>query len=74
VSHPKHDYRVPVSDDNKRRLNEIGALIKERLPEGWGFGLLMFTYGEGGTMTWISSAQREDMLKAMQEFIQKQGS
>lgn len=68
------DYRVPVPDDVRAKLNEIGQILKRVMPEGWGFTLLMFTYGEGGTMTYLSSADREDMLKALQEFMRAQGS
>jgi predicted hydrocarbon binding protein len=68
------DYRVPVSDEIKDTLRDMGRTIGKALPKGWGFTLLIYTFGEGGTMTYISNAQREDMLKAMQEFLQKQGA
>lgn len=68
------DYRVPVPDDVTRIMRDLGRLLAKQMPPGWGFGLLMFTLGEGGTMTWISNANREDMLKAMQEFLKAQGS
>jgi len=68
------DYRVPVPDDIKEKLNDLGRLLKRQMPEGWGFALLMFTYGEQGSMAYLSSAPREDMLKAMQEFMKVQGS
>lgn len=71
---PGHDYREPVPPEIVRNNQEIGRLIASQMPPGWGFALLVFTFGDGGTMTYISNAQREDMLKAMQEFMQKQGS
>lgn len=36
--------------------------------ERWGFGLFIFSF-EGPEFTWISNAQRADMVKTMQEFI-----
>lgn len=33
--------------------------------------MLLFDFGEGGNLTWISNAQREDMLKALHELIGK---
>jgi hypothetical protein len=36
--------------------------------EKWGFALMIFSF-EGPEFTWISNAQRADMVKAMQEFI-----
>ena len=52
-------------------LKEMGQSLKAKMPEGWGFNLLIFSYGEGGSMFYLSSAQRKDMINAMQEFIAK---
>lgn len=38
--------------------------------EKWGFALMIFSF-EGPEFTWISNAQRADMVKALQEFIQR---
>lgn len=52
-------------------LKEVADFTKQRLPLGMGFTLLMFDFGEGGNMFYISNGQREDVLKSMQEFIDK---
>ena len=62
-------YEVPVPDEVKELLNSIGNIIGPQLPKGWGFTLLIFTFGEGGTMTYISNAERESMIEAMNEFM-----
>lgn len=54
-------------------LRNIGRRIKEEMPKGYGFTLLIYSYGENGNMFYLSSAERGDMIKAMQEFIAKQG-
>lgn len=36
--------------------------------ERWGFALMLFSF-DGPEFTWISNAQRADMVKTMQEFI-----
>lgn len=51
-----------------RRLADV---ISEALHAGTGFALLIFDFGEGGNLSYISNAQREDMLRAMREFIDK---
>lgn len=52
-------------------LKNIGRMVKkEMLPEGYGFTLLVFPFGEGGGMFYMSSAQRDTMIKAMKEFIE----
>lgn len=52
---------------------EVGSLIAESIKEaggGFGFTLFMFSFHEGSEMTWISNAQRPDMIKALKEFIE----
>lgn len=52
-------------------LKDIGRIIKGALPPGKGFALMIFDYGENGNMFYISSGQRQDMIKAMEEFIER---
>lgn len=52
---------------------KLGRVIATGLPEGVGFALLLFDFGADGNLTWISNAQRDDMLKALQEFMRKVG-
>lgn len=59
------------------RMRDIGQRIHSALDESelkgkMGFALLLFDFGVGGSMFYISDANREDMLKAMKEFIAKQ--
>lgn len=66
------EMRYEVRDEVAERLLwEIGDILKRVMPPGYGFNLLIFTLGEGGNMFYCSNAQREDMIRAMQEFIAK---
>lgn len=50
---------------NARRL---GRTLKERLPVGVGYFLVIFDYGDpGGWWTYLSTAQREDMVRFLDE-------
>jgi hypothetical protein len=49
-------------------LKELGDFIGGKLPPGFGFSLLLFTF-EPGVTFYISNAERGTMLKALQEFI-----
>jgi len=51
----------------------IGRTIQGGLPETVGFVLFLFDFGEGGHMTWISNANRDDMMLALREFMSKEG-
>lgn len=52
-------------------LPQLAREIDSRTPERLGFALLLFEF-EGEGMFYVSSAQRETMVKAMQEFVRKQ--
>ncbi len=69
----KVGYEVRHAEAEKM-LNNIGQLLRGACPSGFGFSLLIFSFGEGGegsNMFYTSNAQREDMIRAMQEFIAK---
>lgn len=73
----------PVVEPLEQRAREIGELIGGALklhalenPNSppVGFTLMLFTMedgGEKGWMTYISSAQRDSMLEAMEDFLEK---
>ena len=54
-------------------LQEIMQDIKNKLPEGMGFTLLAYEFGDkdGRRMLYASNSEREDVLKAMLEFVDK---
>lgn len=56
-------------------MRDLGRKLKQTMPAGWGFTLLMFDFHEGpgkGSLFYISSARREDMVKSMREFLAKE--
>lgn len=55
----------------EKMLKAIGNELREACPPGFGFSLLVFSFGEGGSMFYTSNAEREGMIRAMQEFIDK---
>ena len=54
-------------------LQEIARNIKEKLPEGMGFALLTYEFGDDPErkMLYVSNSNRIDVLTAMVEFLQK---
>jgi hypothetical protein len=60
-------------DANTRDLMQaLATALNEVLPQNWGFVLLCFPFDhEPGRMNYVSNANREDVLKVMQEFIDK---
>jgi hypothetical protein len=68
------DPRFEVHDHVAEKfLKEIGLMLGRAVPPGYGFTLLLFSFGPGGHMFYTSNANRDDMVRAMREFIAKQG-
>jgi hypothetical protein len=57
----------------EKMLKEVGEILSEVCPKGYGFSLMIFKFGDGGNMFYTSNARREDMVLALQEFISKYG-
>ncbi len=54
-------------------LHEIMNDIKKKLPEGMGFTLLAYEFGDkkDRRMLYASNSKREDVMMAMLEFVDK---
>jgi hypothetical protein len=79
MENDEHDFEV-TSEDIQLLLRRIGLRLKESMPDGWGFALFIFSHGksglkdegEEGSIFYLSSANRKDMIKALKEFIKKE--
>lgn len=64
--------KMTVRDEAaEKMLRDIGEILRAACPPGFGYALLVFRFGEDGSMFYSSNAERESMCKAMQEFIEK---
>ena len=54
-------------------LQAIAKEIKEKLPENMGFALLAYEFGDAKNrrMMYVSNSNREDVIKSMLEFCDK---
>lgn len=54
-------------------LQAIAKDIQEKLPDGMGFTLLTYEFGDdlGRRMFYVSNSDRMDVLRAMAEFIER---
>lgn len=70
-------YASPVNGLGKIQLSEnlrkSIELIAEVFPPKTGIALFVFDYGEGGGIGYVSNSERRDMIKAMKEWLRKQG-
>ena len=54
-------------------LQDIAKEIDSKLPDGFGFTLLAYEFGdtENRKMLYVSNSHREDVINAMKEFISR---
>lgn len=73
---------MPIVDRSEMRIrdaeleklmSDLGHLLGDKCPPGWGFCLQLFTFGEHGSNFYICNAQRKDMLNMMKEFLREHG-
>lgn len=60
----------PIQAKHLEMMRAMAGLLDKAFPDH-GFCLMVFDFGEGGTMNYISNAKRADMLKALDEFKQR---
>lgn len=59
-------------EELEERARAIGGLIGVGCDDfGVGFALVMFEWGDGGWLTYISNGQRADMIRALRECADK---
>ena len=49
----------------------LGRKIGAGLPKGVGFALVIYDFGEGGSMAYMANAKRDDMIKMFKELVAK---
>ena len=61
------------TNDVRERMQETARMIATYLPPGTGYVLLAFDQGDrpGGRLEYVSNSRREDVARAMLEFIGK---
>ena len=58
-------------EEAENKCRDIARDIKSKMPSHWGFVLIMATHGEKGFMTYMSSLNRSDCIKMMEEMVGK---
>ena len=69
--------RKPYEDLEKfltPELQKWAGMIRKELPEGWGFGLLVFPFDDDSPMQsvlYVSTAVRHSMIDAVEKLVEK---
>jgi hypothetical protein len=66
-----------VRDELRKMLEGICRALADRiraaLPEGVGFALFLFNFGEGGNTAYVADADRADIVRLLYEWIEHAG-
>lgn len=65
---PRYEIDMP---EIKQLLLQLAKLLNDFCPEGFGFAFQLFQF-HGEAFFYISNANREDMIKALREFINRE--
>lgn len=62
-----------LDEEVKKRMTTIAKKVDDELPEGYGFCVLAFSFGNAKDrqLMYVSNADRLDIVKAMEEWIAK---
>lgn len=62
-----------LQEEVKAKMQKIAKGVEKELPKDFGFVVLAFPFGEdiNNQLMYVSNANREDVCKAMIEFIEK---
>lgn len=57
----------------KSKMQTIAKKVDDEIPEGFGFCVLVFPFGKrpDAQMMYVSNADRLDIIKSMEEWIEK---
>ena len=58
-------------EEAERQMQSIARVVGNMVPQGWGFTVLCFSFGENGFMNYVSNANRQDMIKSLREMVEK---
>ena len=65
-------FRMEVRNEEvEEKLSQIASIVGASLPSGYGFTLMIYSFGLNGSMFYASNARREDMIRVMQKFTEK---
>lgn len=63
---------MPIQPELREKMNEVARLLDASLPEGVCFAFFAFDTWPGGFTNYISNAEREDVVRTLREFVERE--
>ena len=60
-----------IEEHIKGHLQEIAHVLQGMIPEDYGFIFMTYKHGSQGELMYVSNSAREDVVKCLEEFIEK---
>jgi hypothetical protein len=57
----------------EEQCRDLGRLLRDASPAGTGFALFLFDLGAKGNLAYVSTADREDMVRCLHEWMERAG-
>lgn len=64
--------QLPMGDraiHTEDAMRELAGVLKAKLPASMGFTVFVFDYDKGGTLSYLSTADREDMIGMIRRWL-----
>lgn len=53
------------------QCRELAVMLSGKLPKEQGFALFLFDYGADGNTAYVSTANRDDMVRLLEEWLER---
>lgn len=53
----------------ERKAGEMAQTIGDACPPGVGYALLIFSFGQGGNLAYMSNGDRDDVARVLREWL-----
>lgn len=60
-----------IEEEVKRHLKEIASMLQKEIPKDYGFIFMTYKHNSQGELMYVSNSAREDVVKCLEEFIEK---
>lgn len=58
-------------EEAENAARRLAKKLGDEMPRGWGFSLFLFSFGDKGLVTYISSCQREDVVASLHDLADR---
>ena len=62
---------MPTPENVALAMNDLGGLVHQFAPDGWGFCLMYFSYGDDKQSLYVSDCKRDGVVAALRQLADR---